>query len=479
MDDVAGSPGSRVVSTLVLGLFGVMLGSEALQHLVTDGRPRMIGPAWPRSPVVSCSSSGRATCGGAAARRLAVASIRSARPEAGVALVVAVYVAYPIVDAYIGSNMARRTTPAADLGVAHETVAFATTDGHRLTGWYVPSTNRAAVILYPGVGATQRHARMLIDHGYGVLLVDHRGYGDSGGEPNSWGWGGEHDIHGAVAFLQQRSDVDPDRIGALGLSVGGEVLLHAAADNDGLRAVVSEGAGARSWSEYRHIDGPGRWLWAPSTINRMIATSVFANRMPPPGLHDLVPASRRRCCSSTRPADRRRSADRGLLRTGRRTEAAVANRQRPHRRSRGRSGAVRAPCRRLPRRRAPAGTRVRDGASARPLSVAHRAERIVMLLADAEGARAVNVDTMAVACCLVMLAWLLLTEWVPLAPLNDLAASTPGDRLRVGVVNYGVLLVIAGGVADGHGGGCDRRPGARGRSGSSGTWCRGGCRTSG
>ena len=84
--------------------------------------------------------------------------------------------------------------------------------------------------------------------------------------------------------------MDADRIGALGLSVGGEVLLHAAADNDGLRAPsCRRGAGARSWNEYQHIDGPSRWLWAPSTINRMIATSIFANRMPPPGLHDLVP----------------------------------------------------------------------------------------------------------------------------------------------------------------------------------------------
>lgn len=178
--------------------------------------------------------------------------------------------------------------PTAQLGVPHDTVTFPTPDGLRLTGWYVPSENVAAVILYP-LGSVQRHARMLIDHGYGVILVAPRGYGTSEGDPNAWGWGADNDVHGAVDFLRQRTDVDPDRIGALGLSVGGEVLLHAAAENPALSAVVSEGAGARSWNEYQHVDGPARWLWAPSTITRMGATSVFSNRMPRPGLHDLVP----------------------------------------------------------------------------------------------------------------------------------------------------------------------------------------------
>jgi hypothetical protein len=48
-----------------------------------------------------------------------------------------------------------------------------------------------------------------------------------------------------------------------------------------------------------------------------------------------------------------------------------------------------------------------------------------------------------------MLAWLLITEWVPLPPLNDLEASPPSHRLRAALVNYSVLAVIAAGVATG------------------------------
>lgn len=58
-------------------------------------------------------------------------------------------------------------------------------------------------------------------------------------------------------------------------------------------------------------------------------------------------------------------------------------------------------------------------------------------------------DVAAGASCLVMLGWLLVTEWVPLSPLNDLEASTPGERLRAAAGNYSVLLAIAVAVATG------------------------------
>jgi CheY-like chemotaxis protein len=53
----------------------------------------------------------------------------------------------------------------------------------------------------------------------------------------------------AIDFLQRRPDVDPNRIGGIGLSVGGEMMLETAAESEELAAVVSEGAGARTTSE--------------------------------------------------------------------------------------------------------------------------------------------------------------------------------------------------------------------------------------
>ena len=55
----------------------------------------------------------------------------------------------------------------------------------------------------------------------------------SEGDPNPLGWGGDKDIKAAIAFLQRRPDVDPDRIGGIGLSVGGELMLQTAAGDEG------------------------------------------------------------------------------------------------------------------------------------------------------------------------------------------------------------------------------------------------------
>ena len=99
---------------------------------------------------------------------------------------------------------------------------------------------------------------MLARHGYGVLLYDRRGEGVSEGDPDGWGWDFDKDILAGVDFLKHRADVDPARIGGLGLSVGAEMLLETAASTRDLAAIVSEGAGSRTMGR--------RWMtWTAST----------------------------------------------------------------------------------------------------------------------------------------------------------------------------------------------------------------------
>ena len=281
--------GGRALTTLVLGLLGLMVSSEALFHISTDsvsgddwtGLLAAVGGAFLVGAGLRDLWQSRRS-DGSRWRRYVRRSLRTVAT-----LLATLYFAFPIIESYAVTNTSDATVPAPQLGADHEDVSFRTSDGLRLTGWYVPSQNGAAVMVFPGRNS-QRHARMLIAHGYGVLLFDRRGTGDSDGEPNGWGWGSEHDVHAAVTFLQQRPDVAPERIGGLGLSVGGELLLQAAAESDGLRAVVSEGAGSRSINEFLEIDSSGRWLVAPLALTSTISTAVFANRMPPPPLTDLV-----------------------------------------------------------------------------------------------------------------------------------------------------------------------------------------------
>ncbi len=130
---------------------------------------------------------------------------------------------------------------------------------------------------------------MLARHGYGVLLFDRRGEGESEGDPNTFGWAGERDVNAAVAYLRSRSDVEPGRIGGIGLSVGGEMMIEAAAESDGLKAIVSEGAGIRSIREGLAIPETRKWLEA--VIAHAVvtpATAIFSNDLPPPSLEDLA-----------------------------------------------------------------------------------------------------------------------------------------------------------------------------------------------
>ena len=64
-----------------------------------------------------------------------------------------------------------------------------------------------------------------------------------------------------IAFLQRRADVDSGRIGGLGLSVGGEMMIQTAAETSALKAVASEGDGMRSLREAVDTpSSPETWL---------------------------------------------------------------------------------------------------------------------------------------------------------------------------------------------------------------------------
>jgi uncharacterized protein len=196
----------------------------------------------------------------------------------------------PLAVSYIGSHVSRADVPAAEVGAAYENVELRTSDGLRLEGWYVPSRNRAAVIVFPGRSGTRKQARMLVRHGYGVLLYDRRGEGHSEGDPNSFGWDFDKDIRAGVAFLERRGDVDPQRIGGLGLSVGGEMMLQTAAETDALAAIVSEGAGARTMGEeLDDVAGLAKVTTAVAYGARDLSNAVLQNRLPPDNLMNLIP----------------------------------------------------------------------------------------------------------------------------------------------------------------------------------------------
>jgi pimeloyl-ACP methyl ester carboxylesterase len=275
--------GARAAVAMTVGAIGITFGVPGayyLQHGAASGDHYtgllaiVAGAALLLSAPVILWKARRS--GGSRRRRY----LRRALPAVAAPLLIT-FIVFPVGYSYIYTHTGRTaTTP--DLRVPYERVTVTTSDSLELTGSYVPSKNRAAVILFPGA-TRSNEARMLIRHGYGVLLLDPRGQGRSEGDTVRWA--GNRDLLGAVDYLRSRADVDPDRIGGFGFSVGGEILLEAAAQSSGLKAVVSEGAGIRlgeGLEKRDGVSGPERLLWGPMSTVMTTAATVFSNQGPPP-----------------------------------------------------------------------------------------------------------------------------------------------------------------------------------------------------
>jgi dienelactone hydrolase len=282
-------PGLRGTLAIVVGLFTLVMGGGEAGYYTRENGPSgddytglLAIPAGLLLVGIGLVTLWRSRKGGTRVRRYVRRALLAVAFLLGLFLLV-----FPVASAYVYTHSARAYVPTPELGAPHEDVAFSTSDGLRLKGWYVPSENGATVIVFPGRRGPQKPARLLVEHGYGVLLFDRRGEGESEGDPNALGWAGTRDLHAALAYLQSRPEVDDERIGGLGLSVGGEMMLQAAAETDELKAVVSEGAGIRSFREAADLTGAERWTTMPVWSLTTVGTALFASDLPPRDLKDL------------------------------------------------------------------------------------------------------------------------------------------------------------------------------------------------
>jgi uncharacterized protein len=175
------------------------------------------------------------------------------------------------------------------LGLAHERVRFAASDGVDLSGWYVPSRNGAAIVLVHGGGGDREgailHARMLARAGYGVLLYDARGRGESAGHENAAGWEWDSDVRGAVSYLAAHGI---HRIGSLGLSTGAEAVVVEAATDPRVGAVVADGLQGRTAEDASRLSAGDRVSVEPSFAVAGALMRLVRGESAPPPLVDAV-----------------------------------------------------------------------------------------------------------------------------------------------------------------------------------------------
>ena len=126
-------------------------------------------------------------------------------------------------------------------------ISFTSEDNVQLTGWYIPPQNDTIIILLHGYASNRSsildHAHYLAQAGYGILLYDMRGHGESGGRYRSGGWADVTDVAAAVTFLKSEVGNHDEHIAVFGFSVGGQVALRAAAEIDEIEAVIADGPG--------------------------------------------------------------------------------------------------------------------------------------------------------------------------------------------------------------------------------------------
>jgi dipeptidyl-peptidase-4 len=118
------------------------------------------------------------------------------------------------------------------------------------------------------------------NHGYAVISINYRsgiGYGRSFREAPGCGMEGAaeyQDVLAGVRYLQGRPEVDPERIGAWGLSYGGLLTAMSLARNSDIFKVGVDMAGVHDWSQmrWRRFDEAARKLARESSPVGGVAT---------------------------------------------------------------------------------------------------------------------------------------------------------------------------------------------------------------
>ncbi len=121
-----------------------------------------------------------------------------------------------------------------------------TWDGARedvMQGWYIRGSNQAPLIILCHGYQTNRSevlslASRLRDYGYNIFVYNQRGHGSAGQKISSLGYYETEDLRQAIDKLIQRPEIDFNRIGIYGCSLGAYTALRASQGVPNVRVLV-------------------------------------------------------------------------------------------------------------------------------------------------------------------------------------------------------------------------------------------------
>jgi alpha-beta hydrolase superfamily lysophospholipase len=151
--------------------------------------------------------------------------------------------------------------------------------------WLYPAAGAAPaapiVVMAHGLSGTRRDrlgpfAERFAAAGIAALVFDHRGFGDSGGEPDLFDPARQlDDWRAAIAYARSLPGIDAERVATFGSSMGGGNALAAAADDRHVAAAVSQVPFLDIWMQaYRS---------SPRVVARMLIAAARGSYLPAVG----------------------------------------------------------------------------------------------------------------------------------------------------------------------------------------------------
>jgi len=119
------------------------------------------------------------------------------------------------------------------------------------------------------------YAERLSDAGYSVLTFDSRGFGESDAAPRRPRWHYDpneiiQDYCNAVSYMMTRADVDPDRVGVVGVCMGGGFAVSVGARDKRLKVVASVTGGYDIGGTFQRFLGVEAFAAYFRTINELV-----------------------------------------------------------------------------------------------------------------------------------------------------------------------------------------------------------------